>query len=188
MKAIEEKLLQEDQDKMTMNVEEMNEDDLELLLEDSMDEESDDDAKAEEVQKLLKDAEIEKQNKGIGGLLNALPVSESMSALTGSSKAQDETMASNKGGEKRDDVQKKSFFFKDLAFLKKTKSERAKENKTSENEADNEAKQDSVRPEVAGEKIDDENSVESKSSGESKRGGSEGGKRKKRKRRKSKKK
>ena len=121
MKAIEEKLLQEDQDKMTMNVEEMNEDDLELLLEDSMDEESDDDAKAEEVQKLLKDAEIEKQNKGIGGLLNALPVSESMSSLTGSSKAQDETMASNEGGEKRDDVQKKSFF-KDLAFFERRRN------------------------------------------------------------------
>ena len=120
MKAIEEKLL-EDQDKMTMNVEEMNEDDLELLLEDSMDEESDDDAKAEEVQKLLKDAEIEKQNKGIGGLLNALPVSESMSSLTGSSKAQDETMASNEGGEKRDDVQKKSFF-KDLAFFERRRN------------------------------------------------------------------
>ena len=147
--TIEEKLLQEDQEKMAMNVEEMNEDDLELLLEDSMDEESDDDAKAEEVQKLLKDAEIEKQNKGIGGLLNALPVSESMSALTGSSKAEDKTMASNEGGEKRDDVQKKSFFQRFGLFRRKTKSERAKENKTSEKEPDDEAKQDSVGPEIA---------------------------------------
>ena len=47
---------------------------------------------------------------------------------------------------------------------------RAKENETSEKEPDDEGKQDSVGPEIAEKKTDDENSVESKSSGESKRG------------------
>ena len=130
-KTIEEKLLEEDQEKMIMNVDEMNAADLELMLEDDMDEESDDGEKIEEVQKLLKEAEEIKAAQGIVGKVGSISASGLFSPHSNNDEGKEgETVLNDEDGSKK---KKKRSFFSRL-FGTGRKEERKNEEKNGENE------------------------------------------------------
>ena len=109
-KTIEEKLLEEDQEKMIMNVDEMNAADLELMLEDDMDEESDDGEKIEEVQRLLKEAEENKAAQGIVGKVGSISTSGLISPHSNNDEGKEgETVLNDEDLRKK----RKDLFFQD---------------------------------------------------------------------------